>query len=69
MDWDREAAARSSEGYIDKKNDRRMDDCLRYALVSGQKARPSARARAAPELVSSSGAVMPHSVADWGARA
>jgi len=27
-----------SEGYIDKKNDRRMDDCLRYALVSGQKA-------------------------------
>jgi 3-oxoacyl-(acyl-carrier-protein) synthase len=28
----------SSEGYIDKKNDRRMDDCLRYALVSGKKA-------------------------------
>ena len=32
------AAARSSDGYIDKKNDRRMDDCLRYALVSGKKA-------------------------------
>lgn len=31
-------ACRSSEGYIDKKNDRRMDDCLRYALVSGKKA-------------------------------
>lgn len=28
----------SSEGYIDKKNDRRLDDCLRYALVSGHKA-------------------------------
>jgi 3-oxoacyl-[acyl-carrier-protein] synthase II len=27
-----------SEGYIDKKNDRRLDDCLRYALVSGNKA-------------------------------
>jgi len=28
----------SSEGFIDKKNDRRLDDCLRYALVSGKKA-------------------------------
>mmetsp|Transcript_3708 Transcript_3708/g.8901 ORF Transcript_3708/g.8901 Transcript_3708/m.8901 type:complete len:473 (+) Transcript_3708:73-1491(+) len=27
-----------SEGIIDKKNDRRMDNCLRYALVSGNKA-------------------------------
>lgn len=30
--------ALSSEGFIDKKNDRRMDDCIRYALVSGKKA-------------------------------
>ena len=30
--------ASSSEGFIDKKNDRRMDDCIRYALVSGKKA-------------------------------
>jgi 3-oxoacyl-[acyl-carrier-protein] synthase II len=28
----------SSEGYIDGKNDRRLDDTLRYCLVSGQKA-------------------------------
>ena len=28
----------SSEGYIDKKQDRRLDDCLRYCLVSGKKA-------------------------------
>ncbi|KAG6553804.1 hypothetical protein Mapa_004721 [Marchantia paleacea] len=28
----------SSQGYIDGKNDRRLDDCLRYCLVSGQKA-------------------------------
>nr|WDA53419.1 3-ketoacyl-CoA synthase 2 [Erycina pusilla] len=28
----------SSEGYIDGKNDRRLDDCLRYCLVSGKKA-------------------------------
>lgn len=28
----------SSEGYIDPKNDRRLDDCIRYCLVSGQKA-------------------------------
>ena len=28
----------SSEGYIDAKNDRRMDNCLRYAMVSGKKA-------------------------------
>jgi 3-oxoacyl-[acyl-carrier-protein] synthase II len=27
-----------SEGYIDGKNDRRLDDCLRYCLVSGKKA-------------------------------
>ncbi|CAM6082068.1 unnamed protein product [Calypogeia fissa] len=27
-----------SKGYIDGKNDRRLDDCLRYCLVSGQKA-------------------------------
>jgi 3-oxoacyl-[acyl-carrier-protein] synthase II len=28
----------SSEGYIDGKNDRRLDDCIRYCLVSGKKA-------------------------------
>ncbi|THU67428.1 hypothetical protein C4D60_Mb05t24530 [Musa balbisiana] len=28
----------SSEGYIDGKNDRRLDGCLRYCLVSGKKA-------------------------------
>ncbi|GJN29387.1 hypothetical protein PR202_gb17611 [Eleusine coracana subsp. coracana] len=28
----------SSEGYIDGKNDRRLDNCLRYCLVSGKKA-------------------------------
>lgn len=28
----------SSKGYIDGKSDRRLDDCLRYCLVSGQKA-------------------------------
>ena len=28
----------SSQGYIDPKNDRRLDDCIRYCLVSGQKA-------------------------------
>ena len=28
----------SSEGYIDGKNDRRLDDCLRYCLVSGKRA-------------------------------
>ncbi|KAJ4792727.1 3-oxoacyl-[acyl-carrier-protein] synthase [Rhynchospora pubera] len=28
----------TSEGYIDGKNDRRLDDCLRYCLVSGKKA-------------------------------
>ncbi|KAL6538705.1 3-oxoacyl-[acyl-carrier-protein] synthase I, chloroplastic [Orobanche gracilis] len=27
-----------SEGYIDGKNDRRLDDCLRYCLVAGKKA-------------------------------
>jgi 3-oxoacyl-[acyl-carrier-protein] synthase II len=32
----------SSEGYIDGKNDRRLDDCLRYCLVSGKKALQSA---------------------------
>eukprot|EP01018_Ginkgo_biloba_P035828 Gb_01033 [translate_table: standard] len=28
----------SSNGYIDPKNNRRLDDCLRYCLVSGKKA-------------------------------
>ncbi len=28
----------SGEGYIDGKNDRRLDDSLRYALVSGKRA-------------------------------
>jgi len=28
----------SSEGYIDGKNDRRQDDCLRYCNVAGKKA-------------------------------
>lgn len=28
----------TSEGYIDGKNDRRLDDCLRYCIVSGRKA-------------------------------
>ncbi|KAL5991668.1 3-oxoacyl-[acyl-carrier-protein] synthase I, chloroplastic [Asimina triloba] len=28
----------TSDGYIDGKNDRRLDDCLRYCLVSGKKA-------------------------------
>ena len=28
----------SAEGYIDGKNDRRLDDCLRYCLVSGKRA-------------------------------
>ncbi|GAB2279886.1 3-oxoacyl-[acyl-carrier-protein] synthase I, chloroplastic [Dionaea muscipula] len=28
----------SSQGYIDGKNDRRLDDCLRYCLVAGKKA-------------------------------
>lgn len=28
----------SNEGLIDGKNDRRLDDCLRYAIVSGKKA-------------------------------
>ncbi|XP_008225453.1 PREDICTED: 3-oxoacyl-[acyl-carrier-protein] synthase I, chloroplastic [Prunus mume] len=28
----------SSEGYIDGKNDRRLDDCLRYSIVAGKKA-------------------------------
>ncbi|XP_078157685.1 3-oxoacyl-[acyl-carrier-protein] synthase I, chloroplastic-like [Carex rostrata] len=32
----------SSEGYIDGKNDRRQDDCLRYCIVSGKKALESA---------------------------
>ncbi|KAK1308346.1 hypothetical protein QJS10_CPA09g01327 [Acorus calamus] len=31
-----------SEGYIDGKNDRRLDDCLRYSIVSGKKALQSA---------------------------
>ncbi|KAF8413590.1 hypothetical protein HHK36_001582 [Tetracentron sinense] len=28
----------ASQGYIDGKNDRRLDDCLRYCLVAGKKA-------------------------------
>ena len=28
----------SSEGFIDGKNDRRLDDCLRYCIVAGKKA-------------------------------
>lgn len=28
----------SSKGYIDGKNDRRLDDCWRYCLVAGRKA-------------------------------
>lgn len=28
----------SSKGYIDGKNDRRLDDCWRYCLVAGKKA-------------------------------
>lgn len=28
----------SSEGYIDSKNDRRLDNCLRYNIVAGKKA-------------------------------
>lgn len=28
----------TSDGYIDGKNDRRLDDCLRYALVGGKRA-------------------------------
>ncbi|KAK9224046.1 hypothetical protein WN944_012495 [Citrus x changshan-huyou] len=28
----------SAEGYIDGKNDRRLDDCLRYCIVAGKKA-------------------------------
>ncbi|XP_076945209.1 3-oxoacyl-[acyl-carrier-protein] synthase I, chloroplastic-like [Bidens hawaiensis] len=28
----------SSDGYIDGKNDRRLDDCLRYCIVAGKKA-------------------------------
>ena len=32
----------SSEGYIDGKNDRRLDDCLRYCIVAGKKALESA---------------------------
>ncbi|XP_051128513.1 3-oxoacyl-[acyl-carrier-protein] synthase I, chloroplastic [Andrographis paniculata] len=32
----------TSEGYIDGKNDRRLDDCLRYCIVAGKKALESA---------------------------
>lgn len=32
----------SAEGYIDGKNDRRLDDCLRYCIVAGKKALESA---------------------------
>ncbi|KAK2976475.1 hypothetical protein RJ640_020516 [Escallonia rubra] len=31
-----------SQGYIDGKNDRRLDDCLRYCIVAGKKALESA---------------------------
>lgn len=31
-----------AEGYIDGKNDRRLDDCLRYCIVAGKKALESA---------------------------
>ncbi|PWA92141.1 plastid 3-keto-acyl-ACP synthase I [Artemisia annua] len=31
-----------SDGYIDGKNDRRLDDCLRYCIVAGKKALESA---------------------------
>ena len=27
-----------ADGYIDGKNDRRLDDCLRYCIVAGKKA-------------------------------
>ncbi|KAF5938524.1 hypothetical protein HYC85_022783 [Camellia sinensis] len=33
----------SSEGYIDGKNDRRLDDCWRYCLVAGRRALDDAR--------------------------
>lgn len=33
----------SSQGYIDGKNDRRLDDCLRYCLVSGKRALEAAQ--------------------------
>ncbi|KAJ7554049.1 hypothetical protein O6H91_06G123600 [Diphasiastrum complanatum] len=32
----------STEGYIDGKNDRRLDDCIRYCIVSGKKAMENA---------------------------
>ncbi|KAI4970756.1 hypothetical protein ZWY2020_001670 [Hordeum vulgare] len=32
----------SSEGYIHGKNDRRLDDCIRYCILSGKKALESA---------------------------
>ncbi|KAL2321284.1 hypothetical protein Fmac_030253 [Flemingia macrophylla] len=32
----------SGEGYVDGKNDRRLDDCLRYCIVAGKKALESA---------------------------
>ena len=31
-----------ADGYIDGKNDRRLDDCLRYCIVAGKKALESA---------------------------
>lgn len=39
----------SSEGYIDGKNDRRLDDCWRYCLVAGKKA--LADAKLGPEVL------------------
>lgn len=35
----------SSVGYIDGKNDRRLDDCWRYCLVAGRKALDDANLR------------------------
>lgn len=39
----------SSEGYIDGKNDRRLDDCWRYCLVAGKRALENANL--APEVL------------------
>eukprot|EP00793_Prasinoderma_coloniale_P000019 PRCOL_00005527-RA len=33
----------TSEGFIDRKNDRRMDDCIRYTLVASKKAMQQAK--------------------------
>ncbi|GMQ05832.1 hypothetical protein CsSME_00050689 [Camellia sinensis var. sinensis] len=39
----------SSKGYIDGKNDRRLDDCWRYCLVAGKRALEDAKLR--PEVL------------------